>query len=60
LLPTNANSTVPTYADEFAFVEYPYLLSKSAQRVEFIDTLKPHEINRAVIFVITIFYRTNQ
>ncbi len=29
LLSTNTNSTVPTYADEFVFVEYTYLLSKS-------------------------------
>ncbi len=34
LLLTNTNSTVPPYADEFVFVKYPYLLSKSTQRVE--------------------------
>ena len=34
LLPTNTNSTVRQYADEFVFVEYPYLLSESPQRVE--------------------------
>ena len=40
LLPTNTNSTVRQYADEFVFVKYPYLLSKSFQCVEFLDTLK--------------------
>ncbi len=34
LLSTNTNSTVPTYANEFVFAEYTYLLSKSTQRVE--------------------------
>jgi len=31
---TNTNSTVPVYADEFVFVKYTYLLSKSTLRVE--------------------------
>ena len=40
LLFKNTNSTVPLYADEFVFLKYTYLLSKSPQRVEFLDTLR--------------------
>ena len=41
LLLTNTNSTVPEYADEFVFVKYTYLLSKSTPRVE-VSTHRAH------------------
>ena len=47
LLPTNTNSTVRQYADEFVFVKYPYLFRSLISVSRFIDTLRPAHTSRS-------------
>ena len=51
LLPTITNSTVRQYADEFVFLKYTYLLSKSHLRVGFIDTQTVRKANRFYMLI---------